>query len=200
MPIIALGVSINKVYLFLSCEYIMNIVLIGFCSSGKSSASYELAKQLKLKFVDMDKEIEVRYYLQYKEELHYRKIILKKGPKLFFQIENKILSELVWLKDCVIATGGGCPLREENRNILSQLGTIIYLKTEPEVAFKRMKTKGIPLFLRSDPSMDNLKRIWKERHAVYESLADYELDNSNLSIGKTVERIIAILKNDSLVS
>jgi shikimate kinase len=177
----------------------MNIVLIGFCSCGKSSAAYELSKRLKMKFIDMDKEIEVRYYLRYGEELHYRNIILKEGPELFFQIENKILSELVWFKDCVIATGGGCPLRQENRKILSELGTIIYLKTAPEEAFRRMKAKGIPLFLRADPSMDNLKRIWQERHAVYESLADYELDNSDLSIEKTTERIIAILKDDNLL-
>jgi shikimate kinase len=178
----------------------MNIVLIGFCSCGKSSAAYELAKQLKMKFVDMDKEIEVRYYLRYGEELYYRNIILKHGPELFFEIENTILSELIWLKDCVIATGGGCPLREENRKFLSQLGTSIYLKTDPEVAFNRMKAKGIPLFLRPDPSLDNLKRIWKDRHAVYESLADYELENSNLSIEKTAERIIAILKDNSVIS
>lgn len=178
----------------------MNIVLIGFCSCGKSSAAYELAKKLKMKFVDMDKEIEVRYYLRYEEELHYRDIIRNKGSELFFQIENEVLSELIWFTDCVIATGGGCPIPEENRKMLSQLGKIIYLKTEPEVAFKRMKAKGIPLFLRSDPSMENLKRIWKQRHAVYDSLADYELDNSDLSIKMTVERIIAILKNDSVVS
>jgi shikimate dehydrogenase len=153
-----------------------------------------------MKFVDMDKEIEVRYYLRYGEELHYRKIILKEGPELFFQIENKILSELVWFRDCVIATGGGCPLRQENRGLLAQLGRIIYLRTDPEAAFKRMKAKGIPLFLRSDPSKDNVKNIWQERHKVYVSLADYELDNTDLNIEETTERVLAILKDDGLIS
>jgi shikimate kinase len=67
----------------------MNIVLIGFCSSGKSSTAFEIAKHLNMKFVDLDKEIEVRYYPLYAQELHYRDIILKEGPELFSQIENK---------------------------------------------------------------------------------------------------------------
>jgi len=149
-----------------------------------------------MKFVDLDKEIEVRYYLNYGQVLPYREIILKEGPELFFRIENEFLNELVWFKDCVIAPGGGCPLREENRKILSQLGKIIYVKTDPEVAFDRMKAKGIPLFLRPDPSMNNVKRIWRQRHSVYMSLADHVLDNSDLTIEQTADRIIDILAEE----
>lgn len=178
----------------------MNIVLIGFCSCGKSSTAYELARRLNMKFVDLDKEIEVRYYLLYGRELHYRDIILKEGSELFFQIENEFLTELTWFTDCVIAPGGGCPLREENRKLLSQLGKIIYLNTDPEVAFGRMQAKGIPLFLRADPSMDNVKRIWQERHAVYMSLADHVLENSRLTVKQTADRIITILTDEGLLS
>lgn len=177
----------------------MNIVLIGFCSCGKSSTAYELARRLNMKFVDLDKEIEVRYYLHYGYVLPYREIIIKEGPELFFRIENEFLKELTWFTDCVIAPGGGCPLRQENRKILSELGKIIYLKTDPEVAFGRMGAKGIPLFLRSDPSIDNVKRIWRERHTVYKSLADHVLDNSSLTVKQTADRIIAILKDDGAI-
>lgn len=177
----------------------MNIVLIGFCSCGKSSTAYELARRLNMKFVDLDKEIELRYYLLYGRELHYRDIILREGPELFFRIENEFLTELLWFKDCVIAPGGGCPLRQENRKILSELGKIIYLKTAPEVAFTRMEAKGIPLFLRSDPSLDNVKRIWRERHTVYMALADHVVENSHLTIQQTADRIIAILKGEGVI-
>ena len=177
-----------------------NIILIGFCSCGKSATAYELAKRLNLKFIDLDKEIEVRYYLKYGEELHYRKIILKQGPELFFEIENEFLSELTWFRDCVIAPGGGTPLREENQFYLSKLGTIIYLKADPEVTFQRMQAKGLPLFLRNDPSMENLKRIWTERDKVYLSFAKYVIDNSQLSILETAEQIMSILRADGMIS
>lgn len=176
-----------------------NIILIGFCSCGKSATAYELAKHLNMKFIDLDKEIEVRYYLKYGEELHYRNIILKEGPELFFEIENEFLSELTWFHDCVIAPGGGTPLREENQHTLSKLGTIVYLKADPEATYQRMKAKGLPLFLRDDPSMENLKRIWTERDKVYLSFAHYELDNSHLSIPETVDQVMAILKADGVI-
>lgn len=178
----------------------MNIVLIGFCSSGKSSTAYEIAQRLNMKFVDLDKEIEVRYYLHYGQELHYRNIIRKEGPELFFQIENEFLMELTRFTDCVVAPGGGCPLREKNRKILSQLGKLIYLKTDPEVAFGRMKAKGIPLFLRSDPSMENVKRIWRERHDIYLSLTDCVIDNSFLTITETADRVIDILRDEGMIA
>jgi shikimate kinase len=177
-----------------------NIILIGFCSCGKSATAYELAKRLNMKFIDLDKEIEVRYYLKYGEELHYRRIILKQGPELFFRIENEFLSELTWFRDCVIAPGGGTPLREENQLILPKLGTIIYLQADPEVTYQRMQAKGLPLFLRDDPSMENLKRIWAERDKVYLSFADHVLDNSHLSIVETADRIMSILKTHGVIS
>jgi shikimate kinase len=177
-----------------------NIILIGFCSCGKSATAYELAKRLNMKFVDLDKEIEVRYYLKYGEELHYRNIILKQGAELFFEIENEFLSELTWFQDCVIAPGGGTPLREEKQLYLSKLGTIIYLKADPEVTYKRMQAKGLPLFLRDNPTMENLKRIWTERDKVYLSFAHHVVDNSYLSIMETADQIIAILEKHGVIS
>ncbi len=177
-----------------------NIILIGFCSCGKSATAYELAKRLNMKFIDLDKEIEVRYYLKYGEDLHYRRIILKEGPELFFDIENEFLAELSWFRDCVIAPGGGTPLREENQLYLSKLGSIVYLKADPEVAYQRMQAKGLPLFLRDDPSMENLKRIWAERNKVYQSFAHYVIDNSHLSIVETAQQIMSILKTHGVIS
>ena len=177
-----------------------NLILIGFCSCGKSATAYELAQRLNMKFIDLDKEIEVRYYLRYGEELHYRNVILKHGPELFFEIENGFLSELTWFNDCVIAPGGGTPLRKENQAYLSQLGTIIYLRTDPEVTYQRMQAKGIPLFLRDNPTMENLKRIWTERHQVYLSFAHYIVDNSRLTIGETADQIMSILRADGVIS
>ena len=67
----------------------MNVVLIGFCSSGKSSTAFELAQRLNKKFVDLDKEIEVRYYLHYGHDLHYRDIIfILLAVSLFFALRH----------------------------------------------------------------------------------------------------------------
>lgn len=178
----------------------MNLVIIGFCSCGKSATAYALSKQLNLKFVDLDKEIEVRYYLKYGKELHYRKIIQERGEELFFTIENQFLTELSRFDNCIIAPGGGTPLREENIQILKELGTIVYLKADPQVVFERMQAKGLPLFLRDDPSMANLELIWHRRHQIYQSLADYTLDNSQLSIEETADSVLSLLSQKGVIS
>jgi shikimate kinase len=177
----------------------MNLVLIGFCSCGKSATAYALSKQLKLKFVDLDKEIEVRYYLKYGKELHYRKIIEEEGAELFFSIENQFLAELICFDNCIVAPGGGAPLREENKRIIKKLGHIVYLQAEPEVVLKRMQAKGLPLFLRDDPSLANLERIWQQRHRIYQELADYTVDNSRLSIEQTADSVLRLLIDKGIV-
>lgn len=177
----------------------MNLVLIGFCSCGKSATAYALSKKLRLKFVDLDKEIEVRYYLKYGKELHYRKIIEEEGAELFFSIENQFLSELTRFDNCVVAPGGGAPLREENKRIIKKLGHVVYLKAKPEVVLERMQAKGLPLFLRNDPSLTNLKRIWRQRHQIYQELADYTLDNSTLSIEQTADSVLRLLIENGVV-
>lgn len=176
----------------------MNIVFIGFASCGKSAAAWDLAKRLNLKFVDLDKEIEVRYYLSHGKELHYRDIILTEGPDLFFKIENEVLARLTHLSDCVVAPGGGAPLCSENRKVLKKLGPMIYLKTTPAVVLQRMSAKGLPLFLRDDPGIENLERIWQQRHKIYDKLATHTIDNTNLTIPETTDRVITILKENHL--
>ena len=176
----------------------MNIVFVGFASCGKSAAAWDLSKRINLKFVDLDKEIEVRYYLSYGKEVHYRQIILDDGPELFFHIENEVLSRLTHLSDCVVAPGGGAPMREENRKVLKELGPVFYLKTDPEVVFGRMGAKGVPLYLRDDPSIENLKKVWDQRHVVYDGMADYTIDNSALTIEETTDKVIEILKQQHL--
>lgn len=176
----------------------MNIVFVGFASCGKSATAWDLSKRINLKFVDLDKEIEVRYYLTYGKEVHYRQIIIDEGPELFFHIENEVLSRLTHLSDCVVAPGGGAPLREENQVVLQELGPVFYLKTDPAVVFERMKAKGVPLFLRDDPSLENLEKVWKQRNVVYEEMADYTIDNSALTVEETTDKVIEVLKCEHL--
>lgn len=171
----------------------MNIVLIGFASCGKSATAYELSKRLFMKFIDLDKEIELRYYLSHNRELHYREIIESEGSEHFFKLENLVLEEIAHLDGCVIAPGGGAPLRIENRCILEKLGPIVYIKTTPEVLLQRMCAKGIPLFLRNDPSIQNVKRIWLERDMVYSDMASFSIDNSHMSIAETADRVMQLL-------
>ena len=42
------------------------------------------------------------------------------------------------LKKCVVSVGGGLPVRKENREILKNIGTVVYLKASEEELCKRL--------------------------------------------------------------
>ncbi len=134
----------------------MNIVLIGFASCGKSATGLALARRLAFRFVDIDREIEDLYARARGSRVPYRQLIVKEGMQFFFELEHEALAGLANADGCVIAPGGGAAMREGNRALLKALGTIVYLRTDPAVLFERMQNKGLPLFLRDDPSPEHL--------------------------------------------
>jgi len=172
----------------------MNIIFIGFASCGKSATALEVSRRLNLRFIDIDREIEKRYGCIRGQTAHYREIIQQEGVEFFFDMEHAVLTEFAQADGCVIAPGGGASMHENNRMLLKTLGAIVYLRTDPAMLFERMKTKGLPLFLRDNPSPEHLERLWKERHAVYTQLADYSIDNTHLSIFETADCVIAALR------
>lgn len=174
----------------------MNIVFIGFASCGKSATALEISRRLKLRFIDIDREIETRHMRIRGKKLNYRDIIQQEGMPFFFEMEHAVLAELEQVNGCVIAPGGGAPMREQNRELLKKLGTIIYLCTDPAVLFERMQTKGLPLFLREDPSIEHLESLWRERHAVYAQMADHTIDNTHLNISTTADCAMAALRKN----
>jgi shikimate kinase len=91
-------------------------------------------------------------------------------------------------------------MHERNRNLLKKLGTIVYLRSDPVVLFERMQAKGLPLFLREDPSIEHLERLWQERHVVYAQLADHTIDNTHLNISATADSVLAALSESGFTA
>ena len=88
----------------------MNIILIGFRGTGKTTIGKILARQLGKEFIDAD------MYLEKKEGMSIKDIFTKGGEPLFRDIESKVIAELSLLDDKVIATGGGAVLRRKTLN------------------------------------------------------------------------------------
>ena len=86
----------------------LNLILIGFRGTGKTTIGKMLAQRLGKEFVDADE------YLEQKEGKTIKDIFAEGGEKLFREIETHVIAELCRLDDRVVATGGGAILREEN--------------------------------------------------------------------------------------
>ena len=94
----------------------MNIIIIGFMGSGKTTIGRKLAKLIEYSFVDTDSEIEDDQGCSVSEIFKYG------GEECFREMETRLLEKLKNIDNSVIATGGGIVLREENRKMLKGIG------------------------------------------------------------------------------
>lgn len=116
----------------------MQIVLIGYMGSGKSTVGKELAKQLKINFLDLDSYIEQKY------EMTISELFSAKGEIFFRKAEIVCLNEIFASKeDFVLSTGGGTPCYGDNINVMtSNTKNVFYLNVPiPELIKRLVKEK-----------------------------------------------------------
>lgn len=113
----------------------MNIFLIGFMGSGKSTFGRKLAKRLGYDFVDTDKRITEQYGMSINE------IFERLGEKAFREGETRLLKELALKRNLVVSTGGGLPCHGDNMATINRHGLSVYLKCEPEDLYRRLLTR-----------------------------------------------------------
>lgn len=167
----------------------MNIVLTGFMATGKSEVGRLLAKQLKMRYIDTDEQIE--------KDVGYRitKIFKRKGEPYFRTVETKIVKLVSLLDNFVITTGGGVVLKKGNMDELRKNGAIICLTTSPEIIFKRAKKiKGVRPLLNVNDPLARIKELLRFREKYYRK-ADFTIDTSKLTVEKVVDNIVEYLKN-----
>ncbi|MEO5356682.1 MAG: shikimate kinase [Nitrospirae bacterium YQR-1] len=151
-----------------------NIVLTGFMGTGKTTVGRILAKELGMKLVDIDEEIETENALSICD-------IFKEYGELAFRDKETEMAKKVSAKGgLVISTGGGIVLREENIACLRQNGLIVCLMATPETILQRTKgTTDRPLLKVENP-YERIKELLAQRSACYRS-ADIAVETDGKS-------------------
>ena len=166
----------------------MKLIIIGPMASGKSVVGKKLSKRMGLNFFDTDKQIEQ------KAGATISWIFDVEGEEKFRDRESEILHTLIKEDNCIISTGGGIVLREENRALLKK-GTGIYLKTSIQSQLERtMNDKDRPLLQNIDNKEEALREIAKLRNPIYESCSEITIEETN-GHNETVDKIVEKLKN-----
>ena len=131
-----------------------NIVLIGYMGSGKSSVAKALSVKTGMKLLDTDQQIEKE------ENRRISDIFAADGEQAFRDMETALLKKL--LNDGfqgIISTGGGMPVRDENRPLLKQLGQVIYLKTGVDTLTMRLTSDGSRPLLQGETAESKRRKI-----------------------------------------
>lgn len=164
-----------------------NIVITGFMGTGKSVVAKELARKLKMEFIDMDRIIE-----EY-QGMSIAAIFVRYGEKYFRAQENKLVKELSQKENMVIASGGGTLLSSDNARMLSQRGQTICLYADSQTIYNRVKRKNNRPLLKGENVLSEINRLLEKRKKIYDNIK-WKIDTTNLATREVVDKIINHLK------
>lgn len=166
-------------------------------AAGKSTVGPILANTIGWDFIDIDRVIENKAGKKITE------IFTDEGENYFRKLENSVLSELSVLKNHIIALGGGTIASDENLKIIKETGLLIYLKSSPEAAYKRLRFKrDRPALLfdgDDEPTEEQLTariNLLLESRKKYYEQADYLIDTERLAVGRTVDKLAKIINKE----
>jgi shikimate kinase len=169
-----------------------NIFLIGYRSTGKTSVGEKLAKKLNLPFYDTDQMIIDRIGKTIKQWVE------EKGWESFRQEEKAVIKGLSSLKPGVIALGGGAVMDPDNREVLKQKCTIVWLTADFHTIMERMKAD--PQNQDNRPALSakdwetEIQEVLTQRSPVYRRLADFSIDTAGKKVEVIAEELVALIR------
>jgi XRE family transcriptional regulator, aerobic/anaerobic benzoate catabolism transcriptional regulator len=166
------------------------IALIGLRGAGKSTLGALLAKDLRVPFIELDKEIERAAGVDLNE------IFLLYGPSGYRRMERQCLEKIIAQNQrAVISVGGGVVTEADTYNKLLENCYTIWLKAAPEEHMARVVAQGDTRPMRDHAgAMQDLKRILSAREPLY-SRADLTVSTSNNTSKQSLQKLRIALKN-----
>lgn len=165
------------------------IFLVGMMGAGKTTIGKRLARACGREFLDLDHELEARCGVRVPV------IFEIEGEAGFRRRETAALDECTRQRSIVLATGGGAPVAEVNRELLSQRGIVVYLRASVDELWRRTCTdRSRPLLATSDPR-STLREILGRREPIYESVADIVVDTGGASISQVLKSLLPQLQS-----
>ena len=160
-----------------------NIVLIGMPGVGKSTVGVILAKVLGYQFIDADLVIQKR------ENRLLHEIISEEGLDGFLKAEENANVYIEQKEEkSIVATGGSVVYCEKAMQELKKTGRVIYLELEYDQLKKRLgNLKGRGVVLKDG---QDLRGLYEERSPLYEKYADLTVNEKNLDVEQTLQKIV----------
>lgn len=166
----------------------MNIVLIGFMGTGKTTIATELSHRLGMKYVSTDDLIEK------KERRTINEIFMKSGEDYFRDVESAVIRDTACMDNLVIDTGGGAVMRDENTAYMKSNGIVVCLTADADVIMERTrKYKHRPLLNVEDPKR-KIRDLLAKRSPHY-AKADYTIDTGKLTARQVIDKITEIAES-----
>jgi shikimate kinase len=164
-----------------------SLVLVGMMGSGKTTVGRIVAGRLGVPLKDTDK------LLQRLLGRPVHQVFQFYGEDAFRQHESRLLRDMP-VEQCVLSTGGGIVLREENWPHLKRLGTTLFLDVDVDVLKARLATaKKIRPLLEVPGWETRVSELLAERRPMYER-ADIVLRLKDEGADVVAEKVLGLIQ------
>lgn len=151
----------------------MNIVLIGYRGTGKSTVARKLGERLSMRVVNMDEEIARRAGKTIPE------IVEQYGWDRFRDIESLVAADLQDEDGLIIDAGGGVILRPQNIESLKKNGILFWLVADESAIIDRIQQGDQrPSLSGSKNFIEEVSEILAKRTPKYRAAADHVIDTT----------------------
>ncbi len=162
-----------------------SIIITGFMGTGKSTVAPMVANALGWRWIETDAVIVQQAGMTIPE------IFAVHGEPYFRQMERDLCQSLAQETECVISTGGGMLVDEENRRIMQESGFVVCLVTAPEVISRRLDSLS-----QSRPLAVNWRDLLAHRQAAYAQIP-HQVDTTGKSPYRIAEEIVTLWRSES---
>lgn len=159
----------------------MNVIIVGFMGTGKTSVSKALGRMSGRKCRDVDN------WIEQEAGKSIPAIFAEEGEEGFRDRESRALEAVLEKDSSIVSGGGGIVLREENVRRMKERGTVVCLWASPETIYERIKEAKNRPNLNGRKSPEGIRELMEKRRAAYERAADIRIDTD----GKSVEEVAA---------
>lgn len=174
----------------------MNLFLIGYRCSGKTTVGKFIADAIDWAFVDVDAVLVDACGKSIKD------IIDTRGWGWFRHMECSTLREICAADQQVVATGGGVVLDAANVKVMKTSGRIIWLNAKATTIRKRMRadqsTADSRPALTQKGTLAEIEDLLAERNPYYERASDFVVQTDGMLIDKIAQKILAQLNEDNI--
>ncbi len=167
----------------------MNLVLIGYRGTGKSTVAELLATRLGWRAVSTDAQIVE------KAQKKIPDIVSGEGWEHFRDLETEVCLALKEQDCLVIDSGGGIILRPENMEALKPNGLVFWLTATVSTITRRIEDDTQrPALTAGKTFVEEIQEVLTERTPKYQAVADHTIATDDLSPEEIASHILTIAR------
>lgn len=165
----------------------MNVYLIGYRGSGKSSLARRLGQRLHWNWRDADELLEAE------AGTSIARIFAEQGETAFRDLESRVIARLAAADQTVVALGGGAVLRDENCRAI-QPGVVVWLRASVDTLAARISqdptTAERRPNLTSGGGRQEIERLLALRTPRYQTVADFAVTTDGRTLDQIADEVL----------